>query len=107
MENPKCPYCGGEMVEDNDRNCIGELLWYYKCTKCSSISPPYWKDRERAYAAAMKRDRAKGEWGKPIWGRDNLDRPIIIGAQCFVCKKTNDFPTPYCPNCGADMRKEV
>ena len=36
----------------------------------------------------------KGEWIK-----DN------IGICCSVCKKHLDVETPFCPLCGADMRK--
>jgi hypothetical protein len=65
MDNPKCPYCGDEM-ELYD----GKELHYYHCRNCGSNAPIYTNQGrgylcltpEEAYAAAMKRDRAKGEW---------------------------------------------
>lgn len=44
-----------------------------------------------------------GEWGKPIWGRDSLDQPIIIGSECSICHKVSEIPTRFCPHCGAEM----
>ncbi len=54
MENPKCPYCGGEMKYDFNDDL--ETHWLY-CPKCGARSSvvPYDDD---PYAAAMKRDRA-------------------------------------------------
>ena len=28
------------------------------------------------------------------------------GVWCSVCKQDHEYRTPYCPNCGADMRTE-
>ena len=98
MESPKCPYCGGEM-EYQDQ-------WihpFYICLDCYSQSPRTTKieGQEEAFAAAMKRDRAKGEWT-----RINYE-PCGHDYRCSVCGWLNDSATPFCPNCGADMRKEV
>ena len=52
MDNPKCPYCGGEMDVGGDDifgyNCI--------CTFCGSSSPQR-ATLEAAYAAAMRREK--------------------------------------------------
>jgi len=102
MNNPKCPYCGEEMRLT--MSPISERYWY-RCDNCDALAPEA-NSPEEARAAAMKRDRARGEWGKPIWGRDHLDRPIITGAECSICHKVSEFQTHFCPNCGAEMREE-
>lgn len=114
MENPKCPYCGGLMDEnDSDRIRLYKVYWY-TCDNCGATSP-YAKSAEDAYTAAMKRDRAKGEW--------ITDYCAVNGHSdiyCSVCNKdatyfvgssdeihwSEEYPA-YCPNCGADMRKEA
>lgn len=53
---------------------------------------------EKGYADAKKAfERPHGEWEF-----DDLD----CDYRCTVCKNFNDFITDFCPNCGADMRKE-
>ena len=37
----------------------------------------------------------KGEWVDGYYG-----------VWCSVCKQDHEYRTPYCPNCGADMRTE-
>jgi hypothetical protein len=118
MYDPECPFCGEEMepkASTGGRAAITpeeieKFPWavthYYECGHCHSRSP-YCFTPEEAYAAAQRADRARGEWGKPIWGRDHLDRPIITGAECSICHKVSEFQTHFCPNCGADMRQEA
>lgn len=84
-----CHYCGNELyvVEVNNMNKLS---------------------RDNAYAAAMKRDRAKGEW---IEAQEYLFDNVYTCSACgseFVLEagtpKDNEYN--YCPNCGADMREE-
>lgn len=150
MNNPKCPYCGGEMTI----NGAGNTYWYF-CSCCWANSPST-KSPEAAYAAAMKRERAI----KPLSYRaghyfdDDCDYPdlcVYVNGVCPDCgqvlcrvseatirypdermycdndmtaeewkhiiietedamlkeapQKKNRWPN-FCPNCGADMRKE-
>lgn len=126
-ENAKsviCDYCGEEM----------KLIWtacyserkggffQFQCPNCLACTPrvktkvDYYKEkpsdkeleegREAAYDAAMKRDRAKGEWiykerhehypsGKPYTAR-----------YCGVCgRRDHNEDSDYCGYCGADMRE--
>ena len=98
MKSPKCPYCGDEQyltIEDHSE--LGRMV-YYLCNHCGSRSPAK-TTIEEAYAAAMKRERAKGEWT-----RINYE-PCGHDYRCSVCGWLNDSATPFCPNCGADMRE--
>lgn len=120
MNNPRCPYCGEEMIpvaygttslkrmnadwvfhnrsEQDTRYC-------FQCSICEAESPLA-DTYEEAYAAAMKRERVKGEWiyknrhehypsGKPYTSR-----------YCGVCgRRDHNEDSDYCGYCGADMRK--
>lgn len=46
--------------------------------------------------ARRKFERPQGEW--------KLDS---VGAYCSECKVHPDYTSNFCPNCGADMRKEA
>ena len=98
MENPKCPYCGGEMEYHWENNPMLPEGWFY-CTKCHSQAPTA-KTENEAYASAMRRDRAKGEWIVHIY-KLGMDR-----YECSACHERNDREKNFCPNCGADMRQE-
>ena len=107
MENPKCPYCGGEM-EYQDQ-------WihpFYICLDCYSQSPRTTKieGQEEAYAAAMKRDRAKGKWILVLEGlRSTTYRCSHCGnyfAEHSDTLNAGRGDKKFCPNCGADMREE-
>ena len=126
-ENAKsviCDYCGEEM----------KLIWtacyserkggffQFQCPKCLACTPrvktqvDYYKEkpsdkeleegREAAYDAAMKRDRAKGEWVNVRFSADGSS-----SADCNRCGVTvhTSFSNSvnFCPNCGADMRQEA
>lgn len=105
MENPKCPYCGGEMRYAFIRNGDIDGTHFLICETCMSRSPAVSFDDD-PYAAAMKRDRAKGEWK---WNDDN---GYYYCSECGAVSPREDqdgeyIDCPrYCPNCGADMRKE-
>lgn len=43
------------------------------------------------------RENVHGEWAKICWK----------AFRCSECKKVSEYYTNFCPNCGADMRKEV
>lgn len=43
------------------------------------------------------RENVHGEWIKIHWK----------AFRCSECKKVSEYYTNFCPNCGADMRKEV
>lgn len=135
MNNPKCPYCGGEM-EMRFRHRADGTIWkgvvdpreipydavvtyaddnyHYYCRNCK-VNTPYRNTSDAAYAAAMKRDRAKGKW--------ITDYCAVNGHSdiyCSVCNKdatyfvgssdeihwSEEYPA-YCPNCGAEMREEA
>lgn len=102
MENPKCPYCGGEMKLWDD-GC--GMLWY-SCPECMAESPVAHTEEE-AYAAAMKRDRAKGEWIR--LGMHNGEEQFkcsVCKVECYVPECMYEPIYAFCPNCGADMREE-
>lgn len=127
-ENAKsviCDYCGEEMKLIWTACCSERKggFFQFQCPKCFACTPrvktqvDYYKEkpsdkeleegREAAYDAAMKRDRAKGEWiykerhehypsGKPYTAR-----------YCGVCgRRDHNEDSDYCGYCGADMRKE-
>lgn len=58
--------------------------------------------------SSAKQERKKGKW---IWMGEKGDSRFM----CSVCKSKENVPTCngkptiwwYCPNCGADMRKET
>ena len=115
MENPKCPYCGDEQyltIEDHSE--LGRMV-YYLCIHCGSRSPAK-TTIEEAFAAAMKRERPKGEW---IDFGDELDKSA--GRHSYQCSRCftdasyfisgfewDEWTAPhFCPNCGAEMREEA
>lgn len=49
----------------------------------------------------LKEQRPHGEW---VWKLD--EETGESGWNCPVCNEFGDCKSPYCPNCGADMRKE-
>jgi hypothetical protein len=58
------------------------------------------KKQEAAYAAAMKRDRAKGKWVK-------VDDDLYRCSHCHSEIEMRDIyiaECRYCPICGAEMR---
>lgn len=104
MENPKCPYCGGEMRYAFNGDIIG--THFLICETCLSRSPVV-SFNDDPYAAAMKRDRVKGEW---IEAQDYLFDNIYTCSACgseFVLEagtpKDNEYN--FCPNCGAEMKE--
>lgn len=107
MENPKCPYCGEEQyLTIEDHREIGRME-YYMCIHCGSRSPAK-TTTEEAYAAAMKRDRAKGEW---IYKERHEHYPSgkkYTARYCGVCgRRDHNEDSDYCGYCGAEMRKEA
>ena len=48
----------------------------------------------------------RGEW-KTAWLDHEAfgERPRVL--YCSACNQVTAIRTPFCPNCGADMRKEV
>ena len=55
----------------------------------------------KGYADAKKNEK-HGRWDEP--SRHGLDKKYNkLGVICSVCKEWNDWPRPYCPNCGAKM----
>lgn len=115
MSNPRCPYCGGEMEYHWENNPMLPEGWFY-CLNCHSQAPAA-KSRKEAYAAAMKRFMAKGEWIDMTTKHEQ--RAGRHDYRCSLCKERAsnfvggydewwDMWTPnFCPNCGADMRKEA
>ena len=56
-----------------------------------------------AIPAADVREMKNGKWR--LIGADRRCRGGIF--LCSVCDKTCPYKTPFCPNCGADMREEL
>lgn len=101
---PKCPYCGGEMKPNTGtgHNIHGnKTVWFtYCCDVCESESPPC-DSRAEAYAAAMRRDRMKGEWIN-----EDVDWVCsVCGHDAYTEGDYRQVRTNFCPNCGADMRE--
>jgi hypothetical protein len=94
MKNPKCPYCGETMAL---HLCHGYFSYF--CPSCYSEAPIR-TTTEEAYAAAMKRNRAKGEWNEYYLYQ------YAVGYKCSCCDYFQLHRTRFCPNCGADMREE-
>lgn len=98
------------ITNKSTRDMGGSLRFFYACIKCGSESPKVIDDAEAAYAAAMKRDRAKGKWetvSESAWDGGEY-KCSACGWKCcddeFGDDPTEDYR--FCPNCGADMRKE-
>lgn len=47
------------------------------------------------YSKTGQETRALGDWSHDIYRG---------GEKCSVCEKVSGRPSPFCPNCGADMR---
>jgi ribosomal protein S27AE len=99
MEKPKCPYCGETMALH-----LNMGFYSYYCPLCYAEAPAA-NSFASAYATAMRRERKKGEW---------IEEPVSKWPHCSECGYNGLFSdiyeTPirsnFCPNCGADMRKE-
>ena len=130
-ENPKCPYCGEEM-EMRFRHRPDGTIWkgvvdpreipydavvtyvddnyHYYCQNCK-VNTPYRSTREEAFAAAMKRDRAKGKWILVLEGlRSTTYRCSHCGNYFEEHSNTlnaNCGDKKFCPHCGAEMREEA
>lgn len=103
------PSAQPERLTDDDFETIRIHLNAYKEKLCNQQR---WKeadeyqriiDRFMAFASAQP-ERKKGRWTKAYDGNDGH-------VKCTGCFKTYDWISQaqyynYCPNCGADMRKE-
>lgn len=105
MENPKCPYCGGEMLL---HEVLGDYFYMCKREVCKSMAPMH-SSEQAAYAAAMKREnkyREQVEYDvKAALNtlNDNFHKmPYYIYTMLF----DQISAIGYAPTCGADMRKE-
>ena len=47
------------------------------------------------------RENARGMW---IYHKNNMSCVRFNHWECDQCKKSQEFKTNFCPNCGADMR---
>ena len=125
MDNPKCPYCihCDAPIEKIDYTAEldtfeargGTVITYVKveafCHWCGTeLYVPAVNDmnklsRDNAYAAAMKQDRARGEWIERIdeYPDGNV---ATVDWYCSVCGEYGSDDYNYCPNCGAEMRKD-
>ena len=50
----------------------------------------------------LQDERLKGEWISNYQGESFINR----GRHCSLCGKVAEFSENFCPNCGADMRKD-
>lgn len=107
MANPKCPYCGGEMRYAFNGDIVG--THFLLCENCLSRSPVVSFDDD-PYAAATKRDRAKGKWILVLEG---------VLSTTYRCSHCGNYfaehsdtlnagrgDKNYCPNCGAEMKEK-
>lgn len=108
-ENPKCPYCGEEMKFSYGYDGYMNGHYWYRCDNCNALAPEA-NSPEEAYAAAMKRDRAKGKW---IFVLESLLSTTYRCSHCgnYFEEHSNTLNAgrgdkKYCPNCGADMKEE-
>lgn len=109
MKNPKCLYCDQEMDAKSHTFNMWDTKFYFECL-CGARTPME-SIPEAAYAAAMRRDRAKGEWidkgESPFCGSEGR-MYFNHEYECNHCGFTVRGGEPkFCPNCGADMRKEA
>ncbi len=111
-----CPFCGGE-AKIVHHKFFSEVVRHWEdggysieCKNCHASGYQLWSCEKQASKAWNRRvsfnERIKGEW---ILEREPDGTPYCF--HCSVCDK--DFhhigiKTAYdfCPNCGADMRKE-
>lgn len=105
MENPKCPYCGGEMEFQQ-----GWVFPFYKCVDCGSTSPMR-NTPEEARAAAMKRENKYREQVEfdvkeaiNLLNRNSRQMPYYIYSILYDQISAIGY-TPT--KCGAKMRKEA
>lgn len=70
-----------------------EIIWA-RCQHCKDV-------QEALEILRGERPHGKWEWKSPT-------PETIIAPHCSKCGHMNDFimETNFCPNCGADMRKE-
>lgn len=102
--NPKCPYCGNEMLL---HEVFGD--YFYMCARegCKSMAPMH-SSKEEAYAAAMKRDRAKGSMSLYIYKKlgEWLGAPcnLSFGELC-VGEFLSRYCEGFCDYCNSEYEK--
>ena len=92
------------MAEYMSREDVYNALKAKYCNKCTFIDKECYRC---AYAdvmynidimpAADVQPVKYGRWRKRMSTSDSL--------KCSVCGNNHEYPTTYCPNCGADMRE--
>lgn len=127
MEDLKCPYCihCDAPVDRIDYSAKletsevkgGTVITYVEvsayCRECGmELYVPEINDmnklsRDNAYAAAMKRHRAKGKWLSSTIPCENFVCSECGGACWYYDYQQTLGKSRFCPNCGADMREEV
>lgn len=102
---------------DADKLMIVLNDWWYSQTKIESQNIPYDDYISVTIRSAMEavkeqptadvRENVKGEWIKPISHGDVLSYGKAY-YECDQCHKVAFFGNEmnFCPNCGADMRRE-
>jgi DNA-directed RNA polymerase subunit RPC12/RpoP len=115
MENPKCPYCGGEMKFSYGYDGYTNGHYWYRCDNCNALAPEA-DSPEEAYAAAMKQERPKA---KNI-GTDYAEQDQFICSECGIHLQdwvrideddyedgvVHEYVFRFCPNCGRRIDDE-
>lgn len=113
-ENPKCPYCGGEMKLSRGRDYPIIGRYWYRCDNCNALAPDA-NSPEEAYAAAMKRAECENV------GKDYADVDQFICSECGIHLQdwvrideddyedgiVHEYAFRFCPNCGKKVREAV
>ena len=75
------------------------------CEVCEDKAKSYSMGFQDGFFTGKKIARPQGEWLK-AQGEWVTDTAYKICFKCSECKAHFGFPFNFCPNCGADMRKE-
>lgn len=81
---------------------------YKSCKTCDAVldigeKPCVYKCMAELITTKGYRKQSVGRWEKRVFVIFDSEK---IGYRCSECNTTWDTETPYCPNCGAKMRKE-
>ena len=114
--------CEMTQAETDYLNCLIEVLEQEPCDDCISRSDlrealfvvprnefqQGWNDALKSVyenAPSVQPKPRKGEW-KPMLDRWGDIVTTVCGYECSICGEWNADNDKFCPNCGADMRKE-
>lgn len=93
-----------EAMEEGEKECLSTA----NCPDCRAYEK-YSRDECGLALSALHLIsngvvvREKGEWERRI--DDEPNGEVWYWYHCPVCDADEGFPSNFCPNCGADMRK--